>query len=101
MTTSTNQPVYVLCVRTWFRQGSSYYSMRIVTPTGGETFTPTTYGHGYATAIHKAKEKMESLGFPIPEGARFIVDEPPVVRLPPVIVPVASIVKVAFTAFSK
>ena len=80
MTTSTNQPVYVLCVRTWFRQGSSYYSMRIVTPTGGETFTPMAYGHGYATAIHKAKEKMESLGFPIPEGARFIVDETSVSR---------------------
>jgi hypothetical protein len=37
-------------------------------------------GHGYATAIHRAKELLAKLGTPIPEGARFIVDETSVTR---------------------
>ncbi len=80
MTTSTNQPVYVLCVRTWFSQGSSYYTMRAVSPTGAEAVTAMCIGHGYATAIHRAKELLAKLGTPIPEGARFIVDETSVTR---------------------
>jgi hypothetical protein len=66
---------YTLCVRKWFRQGSSYFTMRVVTPTGEQLFAPYQYGHGYATAIHEAKRLLAEAGTPAPEGAYFMVDE--------------------------
>ena len=71
---------YTLCVRRWFNQGSSYFTMRVVTPEGEQLFAPFQYGHGYATAIHEARKALTEAGTPAPEDAYFLVDETSVTR---------------------
>lgn len=75
-----NKETYTLCVRTWFTQGNSYFTMRVVTPAGAQHFAPFQYGHGYATAIHEAKTLLVEAGTPAPDDAYFLVDETPVTR---------------------
>jgi hypothetical protein len=70
-TSKKTLPVVVLVVRSWFKEGSSYYTMRVV-GLGVENVTHFSYGHGYAEYIQRASD---ILGVATYGEVDFVVDE--------------------------
>lgn len=64
----------VLCLREWFDKvnGNTYQSVKVFVD--GETVAvlPLEYGHGDATALHRAWGVLGDAGFPVPSESGWV-----------------------------
>lgn len=69
---------YTLIIRTWFGNGRTYFTMRIVKPDQNEIVIPFTYGHGHATFLGAARDAL-GIGRDDP-SVSYLIDEVSVAR---------------------